>query len=163
LEDYSQKYAKSDVKGILYLDKFTEFLKDHYAATSETLKVLLKYKEITFQLFSIFFRFQLLVFMIFSSSEQPECFIFDSEEVKSVNGEKTFEMYYYYLIYDGKSFAKIITMIRILEFRDVRKIISLVVYFFYYHAIKEKIMEELVQRGRKYIDFIGVHYRNYKG
>jgi len=54
-------------------------------------------------------------------------------------------------------------MIRILECRGVRKITSLAVYPLDYHATKEKIVEELVQRGRKYIDLIGVHYRSYKG
>ena len=163
LEGYSQKHAKSDAKGILHLDKLIEFLKDHYAATSETLKALLKHREITFQLLPVFFRPQSLVFMIPSSSEQPECFMFDSGEVKSFHGEKTFEMHCHNLVYDGKSFANTTTAIRILEFRNVRKIIALTVYPLNYHATKEKIVKKLIQRGRKYIDLIKVHYRSYKG
>ncbi len=69
----------------------------------------------------------------------------------------------YYLVYDGKTFRETTTTVRILEFRDVKKIISLVVYPLKYHVIKEKIVKELIERGRKYISLIRIYYRSYEG
>jgi hypothetical protein len=63
----------------------------------------------------------------------------------------------------GKSFGETTTPIRVPEFHGVKKITSLAVYPLEYHATKEKIVEEMIERGRKYIDLIGIHYRSYKG
>jgi hypothetical protein len=50
----------------------------------------------------------------------------------------------------------------IAEFHGVMKITSLGVYPLEHHAEKQRIIEQLTKRGRKFISLIGTHYRKYK-
>src|SRR6266536_2325455 len=75
-----------DVKSVKFRDILRKFLKEYYALKSEILEALLEYREITFELLSVFFRLKSLIFMIPDSSEQPIYFIFKSGEMNKSNG-----------------------------------------------------------------------------
>jgi hypothetical protein len=89
--------------------------------------------------------------------------MFDSGQVKTYNEKKYFEMSSRYLTYDGKCFGEATTTTKISEFHGVMKITSLGVYPLEYHAAKERIVEQLTERGRKFISLIGTHFRKYEG
>jgi hypothetical protein len=106
-----------------------EFLVTYYALTSEKLTAFLKHKEITFELFSVFFRPNSIVYMISADSEKPKYLIFDSGLMKTtLNNKKYFELSYRYLTHDDKCFREATTTIIITEFHGVMKITLLKVY-----------------------------------
>jgi hypothetical protein len=163
LEEHRRNNARPDSAEMLHLDKLIEFLRTHYASTSEKLKALLEHKEITFDLLRVFFRPNSIVYMDCATSEQPRCLMFDSGQVKTVEKQKRFNMSCRFLTHDGESFGEATTTTCIVEFRGVKKISSLGVYPLEYHAAQQEIVEELTERGRKFISLIGTHCRVYKG
>ena len=144
------------------MGKLIEFLRTHYASTSEKLKALLEYKEITFELLPVFFRPNSVVYMVFADSEKPRCLIFDSGLMKAFHGKKHFELSCRYLTHDGKCFGEATTTTIITEFHGVMKITSLGVYPLEHHLEKQRITDQLTKRGRKFISLTGTHYRQYK-
>jgi hypothetical protein len=154
---------KPDSTERLHLDKLIEFLTTYYVSTSEKLTALLEHKEITFELLPVFFRPNSVVYMVSADSEKPRCLMFDSGLVKAFNGKKYFELSCRYLTHDGKCFREAITTTMIAEFYGVMKITSLGVYPLKHHPEKQRITEQLIKRGRKFISLIRNHYRKYKG
>jgi len=162
LEDYGKKTNPDSVER-MHLDKLTEFLRTHYASVREKLSAHLEHKEITFELLPVFLRPNSIVYMKDALSEQPRCFIFDSGQTKTFDNRKWFEMNCRYLTHDGKSFGEATAATRISEFYGVIKITSLGVYPLKYHAEKDKIAEQLTERGRKFLSLMGMHCRTYRG
>ena len=104
---------------------------------SKKLTVLLKYKEIIFKLFLLFFRFNFIVYIVSANSEKFKYLIFNSGLVKIIfNSKKYFKLNYRYFIYDSKYFKEIITIIIITEFYSVIKIMLLKIYSFKYYIKK---------------------------
>ena len=115
---------------------------------------LVEHNEITFELFQLFFRPNSVVYMVSANSGKPRCLMFDSGQVKTYNGKKVFEMDCHYLTHDGKRFGEAPTTTEISEFHGVMKVASLGVYPLEYHTKKERIIEELIERGHKLVDLI---------
>lgn len=135
----------------------------HYASRNEKLNALVEHMEIAFDLLGVFFRPNSIVYMASDDSEQPKCLIFDSGQVKIIEHKKEFERSCRYLTDDGKSFGEAALTTRISEFHGVMKITSLGLYPLQYHATKQKMIEELTERGRKYISLFGSHCQIYEG
>ena len=140
-----------------------QFLEAHYASKSEKLNALLEHKEITFELLPVFFRPNSVMYMISANSEKPRCIRFDYGQVKKSNGKMCFQLSCHYLTYDGICFGEAPVTAEIQEFQGVMKITSLGVYPLEYHAEKQKVVEELTKRGRKFMSLNGTHYRKYEG
>jgi hypothetical protein len=83
--------------------------------------------------------------------------------MKIINNEKIFELTYRYFTNDGKTLGETIVTTSIREFQNLMKITSLSVYPLEYHATKNKIVSELIKRGRKFISLNEIQYRTYKG
>lgn len=158
-----QKTTKPGSPERLHLGKLTEFLKTHYASISDKLTALVEHKEVTFDSLPVFFRPNSIIYMISPHSEKPRCLIFDSGQVQIENGQKYFDMSCRYLTHDGKCFGEATTKAKISEFHGVMKISSLGVFPLEYHPEKQKVVEQLTERGRKFLSLIGVHYRKYMG
>jgi hypothetical protein len=140
LEAYREN-TKLDSTEILLLDKLIEFLITYYASTSEKLTALFKYKEITFELFPVFFRPNSVVYMVSADSEKPRCLMFDSGLVKAFHGKRHFELSCRYLTHDDKCFREAITTTTIAEFHGVMKITSLGIYPLKHHPEKQRVTE----------------------
>jgi hypothetical protein len=148
---------------MLHLETLIKFLEAHYASKSEKLNALLEHKEITFELFPVFFRPNSVMYMISANSGKPRCIRFDYGQVKKSNGKTCFQLSCHYLTYDGICFGEAPVTAEIQEFQGVTKITSLGVYPLEYHAEKQKVVEELTKRGRKFLSLNGTHYRKYEG
>jgi hypothetical protein len=127
---------KPDFIKKLYLNKLIKFLITYYILISEKLTALLKYKEIIFKLFLVFFRPNSVIYIVFTDSEKLKYLIFNSGLVKAFNNKKYFKLSYRYLTYDGKCFRETTTIIIITEFYGVIKITLLEVYLLKYHLEK---------------------------
>ena len=158
-----QKTTKPGSPERLHLGKLIDFMKTHYATTSDKLTALVQHKEITFELLPVFFRPNSIIYMVSSTSEKPRCLLFDSGKLQVENGQKSFDMSCRYLIHDGKCFGEATTKPKISEFHGIMKITSLGVYPFEYHPEKQKAVEQLTERGRKFLFLIGAHFRKYEG
>jgi uncharacterized iron-regulated protein len=83
--------------------------------------------------------------------------------VKTINCKRGSEISCRYLTYDGKCFGEAITTTWISEFHGVMKATSLEVYPLQYRVMKQRIVEELIERGRKFVSLIGTRCHTYKG
>ena len=163
LEEYRTKNAQPDSTKRLQLDTLIEFLKVQYASTSEKLRALITHGEITFDLLPVFFRPNSIVYTHCATSEQPRCLRFDSGQMKTLSTGRVFQLTCRFFTNDGKTSGIASATTQVLEFEGVMKITSLGVYPLEHHATKDKIVRELIERGRKFIGLSGTHCRAYKG
>jgi hypothetical protein len=143
-----------------------DFLKTHYASTTERLTALRKHQKITFELLHVFFQPGSIIYIDCATSEKPKCLKFDSGKMKTTDtDEKCFELNCRYLTHNGKRPGEAPIKTRILEFQGATKITSLGVYPLQYHPAKQEMIDELTERKRKFINLTkaGVHYRTYQG
>lgn len=68
-----------------------------------------------------------------------------------------------YFEYDGKQFGYGTTSMEIPDFQGARKITSLQCYPLKYHKNEVKLRETLVERGKKFVQLSGVHYKGHQG
>ncbi|KAI9879112.1 MAG: hypothetical protein M1830_009565 [Pleopsidium flavum] len=68
-----------------------------------------------------------------------------------------------YLEYDGKTFGLGTMEVDVEAFKGPRKITSLACYPLKYHEDPEKVENELVERGKKFVELKGMNYRLHKG
>jgi len=68
-----------------------------------------------------------------------------------------------YLEYDGKNFGMGSMEIEVAEFTGPRKISNLGCYPLKYHKEADKLKEQLITRGKKFIGLKGMQYRFHKG
>lgn len=150
---------------MLHLDKLIDFLRTHYASTTEKLTALRKHQEITFELLPVFFQPGSIIYMNCATSENPRCLKCHSGKMKTTDtNEKCFELSSRYITHNGRRTGEAPIKTQIWEFQGAAKITSLGVYPLQYHPSKQKMIDELTERGRKFINFTraGVHYRTYQ-
>lgn len=68
-----------------------------------------------------------------------------------------------YFEYDGKQFGYGTTSTEIPDFQGARKITSLPCYPLKYHKNEAKLRETLIERGKKFVQLSGVHYKGHQG
>ncbi|KAK8094925.1 hypothetical protein PG997_001610 [Apiospora hydei] len=68
-----------------------------------------------------------------------------------------------YVAFDGSAFGWAYATIRIREFAGMRSINELEVYPIGFHPRHEELKEELIQRGRKSLDYQGICFLDYEG
>ncbi|RKF64482.1 putative aaa family [Erysiphe neolycopersici] len=68
-----------------------------------------------------------------------------------------------YLEYDGKTWGKGSIEVRVPGFKDVRKITDLECFPLQCHEDAEKIRNDLINRGKKFVSLQGVHYKVHEG
>jgi hypothetical protein len=163
LEACREEKTEPDSTERVYLNKLIGLLKTHYESIGEKLTALVKHKEILFELLPVFLRSNEVVHMIAANSEKLRYLMFDSGQVKTYDVKKYFELSCRYLTHDGKCFREAAATIKILEFIGVMKITSLGVYLFKYYLDRQKIVEELTKRERKFMSFNRIRHRKYKG
>ena len=68
-----------------------------------------------------------------------------------------------YLEYDGKTFGMGTMAVEVEQFKGPRKISSLACYPLKYHKESQKLKQELIDRGKKFVALKGMNYRFHKG
>jgi hypothetical protein len=68
-----------------------------------------------------------------------------------------------YLEYDGKTFGMGTMAVEVEQFKGPRKISSLACYPLKYHKESDKLKQELIERGKKFVALKGMNYRFHKG
>ena len=68
-----------------------------------------------------------------------------------------------YLEYDGKTFGMGTMAVEVEQFKGPRKISSLACYPLKYHKDSEKLKQQLIERGKKFVALKGMNYRFHKG
>ena len=78
-------------------------------------------------------------------------------------GKKYFKLKCRYLNYNSKLFGEAETSLSILEFRGAKRIDSLEVFPLRDHPRSSEIWSQLAQQGRRFVELMGVHHREYEG
>ena len=141
-----------------------DYIQADYADIQKRLFPLLANSEITFDLLWALFLPNSLLFTLDPGSGEERVIKLDWAELRQTNDRGSFfHLDCRYVEYDGKAFGEANCALEVPEFRGVRKIDQLGVYPLQYHANEESIRSKLVERGKKFFELKGMHYRMYKG
>lgn len=125
---------------------------------------MLANSEITYELLWALFLPNSLLFTVDPGSGEDRLIKLDWAEHRETHDRgKFFQLDCHYVDFDGKIFGEANCTLEIPEFRGVRKIDQLGVYPIQYHNKEESLKKRLVERGRKFCELKGMHYRMYKG
>ena len=143
---------------VKYLDK-------DYAETKKTLYPLLEANTITFDLLWALFKSNDIAYCpTYSNPDEPRAF-----KIEYANKESSFMKGQWYSIegryleYDGKSFGMGTMSVEVEQFKGPRKISSLACYPLRYHKDCDKMKQQLIERGKKFVALKGMNYRFHKG
>ncbi|KAF2101519.1 hypothetical protein NA57DRAFT_34333 [Rhizodiscina lignyota] len=142
-----------------------DYLDEDYGETKKKLYPLLEAGNITFDLLWALFKPNTLAYTTtYGSLDDPRCFKVDYayKEQSFIRGE-WYSIEGRYLEYDGKHFGLGDFSINVDSFKGPRKITSLATYPLQYHKEPEKVKEQLVERGKKFVMMQGMNYKFHKG
>lgn len=96
----------------------------------------------------------------YGNKDDPRCFRVDYcyEQENWLTGEKNWMIEGRYLEYDGKVFGFGEHYVSIGEFRGSKKISNLNAYPMKFHKNPDKLREELIERGKKFVSMQGMNY-----
>lgn len=141
-----------------------EYIQTDYADIQKRLFPLLANSEVTFDLLWALFLPNSLLFTVDPGSGEDRVIKLDWAELRvTCNQGRFFHLDCRYVDYDGKAFGEANCALEIPEFRGVRKIDQLGVYPLQYHVNEESVRSKLVERGKKFVELKGMHYRMYRG
>lgn len=159
------KNAKRLETKLQHLKVLLKYLYHDYADTKLRLDALLKNGLITFNLLWAIFKPKSLIYATtYGNTDEPRVFKADTIErhINLNRGE-----YWYiegkYLEFDGKNFGYATVGEEIGSFRGSRKITTLPCYPLVYRKDEPQIRAQLIERGRKFVQLSGVHYKSYSG
>ncbi|KAM0425124.1 hypothetical protein ACHAPT_009684 [Fusarium lateritium] len=153
--DEKRKHLKVMIK---YIDK-------DYETTKESLYPMLASGLITFDMLWALWKPNTLAYTTtYGCTSEPRVFKVDVAHlhVSIIKGK-----FYYidgkYVEFDGKRFGYGTMAVEVDEFQGARKITSLPCYPLQYHQNESKLRTDLIERGKKFVNFSGVHYKSYQG
>ncbi|KAI1134750.1 hypothetical protein F5Y05DRAFT_199591 [Hypoxylon sp. FL0543] len=142
-----------------------KYLDTDHAETKKSLYPMLENGLITFDLLWALWKPNTLAYTTtYGSVDEPRVFKVEVAEkhYSIVRGE-----FYYiegkYFEYDGKQFGFGSMSEEIPEFRGARKITSLGCYPLKYHKNEAQLRKDLIERGKKFVNLGGVHYKSHQG
>jgi hypothetical protein len=83
--------------------------------------------------------------------------------VRPENKQSSFSIWCSYVVNNGTEFKASTISIKIPSYEKLRDVTSLPAYPLEFHPDKEKILDDLRERGRKYSTFTGVQFKSYRG
>src|SRR5690606_4166044 len=120
--------------------------------------------EITFDLLWALFLPNSLIFTYCPGSHEPQCLKLGYGEYRcSPARGKHFQLETHFINFDGKKFFKQKLIVDIYEYRGSRRIDDLPFFPLAYHEQEDKIIAQLVSRGREFCKLDGSHNKLYKG
>ncbi|KAK1976612.1 ATPase [Colletotrichum cereale] len=148
-----------------HLKVLLKYLDKDYAHVKKSLYPMLENGLITFDLLWALFKPNTLVYTTtYGSLDEPR--IFKVEQAEKLTSMTKGEFYWVdgkYLEFDGKQFGYGTLCEEVLDFRGARKITSLSAFPLDFHKDKEAVKVALVNRGKKFVQLGGVHYRSHHG
>ncbi|TQN64623.1 ATPase family AAA domain-containing protein 3B [Colletotrichum shisoi] len=164
-----KKERKKQKKHIMtkrqHLKVLLKYLDKDYAHIKKSLYPMLENGLITFDLLWALYKPNTLIYTTtYGSPDEPR--VFKVEQAEKLNSMTKGEFYWVdgkYLEFDGKQFGYGTLCEEVPEFRGARKISSLSAFPLDFHKDKEAIKAALVERGKKFVQLGGVHYRSHQG
>ncbi|KAK6221246.1 ATPase [Colletotrichum tabaci] len=148
-----------------HLKVLLKYLDKDYAHIKKSLYPMLENGLITFDLLWALYKPNTLIYTTtYGSPDEPR--VFKVEQAEKLNSMTKGEFYWVdgkYLEFDGKQFGYGTLCEEVPEFRGARKISSLSAFPLDFHKDKEGIKAALVERGKKFVQLGGVHYRSHQG
>ena len=167
LETYLTEHEASEEpnsKTVAHLKLLIEYIQADYGDIQRRLFPMLANAEITFELLWALFLPNSLLFTIDPGSGEDRMIKLDWVELRETPDRGRFyQLDCHYVEFDGKIFGEATCTLEIPEFRGVRKIDQLGVYPIQYHTKEEGLKQKLIERGKKFCELKGMHYRMYKG
>lgn len=148
-----------------HLKILVRYLDKDYAKVQASLKPMLEHGLITFELLWALWKPDTLAYTTtYGSHDEPRVFKVDT-------AEKHYHMskghFYHvdgrYFEYDGKQHGYGSFVEEISEFRGAKKITSLSCYPLKYRKDEERVRQELIARGKKFVTLSGVNYKSHHG
>jgi len=143
---------------VRYLDK-------DFAETKKNLYPMLANNQITFDLLWALYKPNTIAYCsTYGDSDEGRAFKIDfaTKEQNFMKGV-WYNVEGRYLEYDGKSFGMGTLHNEVQSFQGVRKISSLECFPLQYHKDPEKVREQLIERGKKFVQLQGMNHRYHKG
>ncbi|UPL03231.1 hypothetical protein LCI18_014165 [Fusarium solani-melongenae] len=153
--DDKRKHLKVMIK---YIDK-------DYETTKESLYPMLESGLITFDLLWALWKPNTLAYTTtYGCTSEPRVFRVDMATPQSsiVKG-RFYAIDGKYVEFDGKRFGYGNMAVDVDEFQGARRITSLPCYPLQYHQNESKLRADLIERGKKFVNLSGVHYKSYQG
>ena len=160
-----KKERKSAAQQAAQLKLLVKYVDKDYASTKKTLYPLLEAGNITFDLLWTLFRSDEIVYTsTYSAPDEPRAFKVDYATRESSLMKGTwYAIDGKYLDFDGKQFGLGNVGTEIESFKGTRRITALPCYPLKYHKEVEKITEQLIERGKKFVGLAGMKYMAHVG
>ncbi|KAJ3493533.1 hypothetical protein NLG97_g4666 [Lecanicillium saksenae] len=155
---------KLDIK-TMHLKVLLKYLRKDYAEIKRQVDSLLRNGLITFDLLWAIWKPKSLVYTTtYGNDDEPRVFRVESVE-RHANMQKGEFVHIdgKYFEYDGKNFGYGSIAEEIGSFRGARKITSLPCYPLRFHRDESGVRAKLIERGKKFVELRGVHYKSYSG
>lgn len=148
-----------------HLRTLVKYLDHDYAEVKKSLYPLLENGLITFDMIWALWKPGTLVYTAtYGCHDEPRVFKVDmAEKHYSMARGDFYWVEGKYFEYDGKRFGHGSMSIDIPDFQGARKITSLSCYPLNYHKNETELRKTLVERGKKFVQLSGVHYKNHQG
>ncbi|KAL5594336.1 hypothetical protein BROUX41_001276 [Berkeleyomyces rouxiae] len=168
-EGDSSKARKAHKKNIRvklnHLKWLISYINEDYSATKKNLASMLSTGLITFELIWALWKPSTLAHTsTYGSHDNPRIFEVESCEKHSrLMSPPFWSIRGRYLNFNGRQFGYQDFSVSVEEFRGARKITGLPVYPFSFHPQNTTAREDLIARGKKFVDLCGVNYKYYDG
>jgi hypothetical protein len=148
-----------------HLRVMVRYLDKDFAEIKKNLYPMLENNQITFDLLWALYKPNAIAYCsTYGDQDEGRAFKIDfaTKEVNFMKGS-WYNVEGRYLEYDGKSFGMGTLHTEVSSFQGVRKISSLECFPLQYHKDAEKIREQLIERGKKFVQLQGMNHRYHKG
>ena len=147
------------------LKTLVSYIDEDYMDTKKTLYPLLAAGNITFDLlWALFHPNDIAITSCYGTWEEPRCFKVEyANKCQSMTRGEWYCIEGRYLEYDGKGFGFGDFEVDVDAFKGPRKITSLATYPLKYHKDPEKVKKQIIERGERFVDMDGMHYKFHKG
>ncbi|KAL2783988.1 P-loop containing nucleoside triphosphate hydrolase protein [Aspergillus keveii] len=146
---------KSHPEGVEHLRLLIDHIDKTYAAKVERLASLLQRGEITYDLLELLFKPGCHVYTKCFGTGKSRCVVFDAAEETTRKDVTHLKLECHYLDHDDHEFGEVGIELGIVKFRGRKPIRTLEAFPLQYHPDSEQIARDLIERGRKFAQFIG--------
>lgn len=142
-----------------------EYIDEDYAEIKKTLYPLIEAGNITFELaWALFKPGEIIVTSTYGQWDEPRCFKVEyAHKQATVSRGEFYSLEGRYIENDGKTFGLGDFELDIDAFKGTRKISSLPAYPLKYHRDETAVRKQILERGRRFVEYKGMNYRVHKG
>lgn len=158
----NKKAIKKTKKTIDHLGTFIKYVDIDFDDTKKKLYPLLKAGKITYDLlWTIFKPGEIIYTPDYEGDGEPHCMKYRSSSYNKCKGY--FGITGSIIKFDDDKIGMATNVNTLYGFRGSKPITSLHCYPFRYHPQQREIRQNLIERGKKYIECQGIHHRRYDG